>query len=694
MKTENVIYAYTTKSYKDLLKVGQTYLREGMTAEESAKLRIAQQDSTSNPEPLILKHVWTVPGHITDKRIHKQLILMGKTDARKDKDREWFKCNVTDVASAINSLVHGIERPNSFEPRKEQSDCVDKAVSYFNKGGEEFLVNAKMRFGKTFVSYLIAKEMNAKSILVVTYIPAVNSSWQEDLDTHIKFDGWHYSTGNGFELNKKAKVNVVFASFQDLNEFNKTKWKGILQHYFDMVVIDEMHYGSETERAKFTLSNLNYDHALFVSGTPLDAVISGRFTEDNMFTWSYADEQKKRRLEEESGWKTETYRWLPPMEIHTFEVCADAKKACLAYTGEEQFTMTKMFGSDNGIKFNDEPTVKLFLDQVFGRGSVKKVHSPIRTCAADHMLFVMPPNVKSVNAFCNLLDQMVGEEYHIINVAGNNIKSLAKVKKAIRQNSKTVTVTCGRFNTGVTVPEWDAVFMLGDGAAPETYFQTIFRVQSPDKRRGKEKCYVFDFNPERVLELVYTYAELTAKKNQSTKSTLREFLDFAPIIDHSGNKTKIVDTESIVSFVTDNGNYLDKFASSYLWNKEQATNFTNLLQLNGAVVNTKSQKNVNSNGLDKGKNYLNLKKGLKGQKTEKDLVEQILEKAKIVTKNIPAYVMFVDHVESVRQLMKTDSKTFEQQFEIPLICFKDMIESKFLNEDRLNRLITGLKEVA
>jgi hypothetical protein len=334
-----------------------------------------------------------------------------------------------------------------------------------------------------------------------------------------------------------------------------------------------------------------------------------------------------------------------------------------------------------------------FLSSGFER-SVFLYLGSLPTGRSDHMLFVMPPNVKSVNAFCNLLDQMVGEEYHIINVAGNNIKSLAKVKKAIRQNSKTVTVTCGRFNTGVTVPEWDAVFMLGDGAAPETYFQTIFRVQSPDKRRGKEKCYVFDFNPERVLELVYTYAELTAKKNQSTKSTLREFLDFAPIIDHSGNKTKIVDTESIVSFVTDNGNYLDKFASSYLWNKEQATNFTNLLQLNGAVVNTKSQKNVNSNGLDKGKNYLNLKKGLKGQKTEKDLVEQILEKAKIVTKNIPAYVMFVDHVESVRQLMKTDSKTFEQQFEIPLICFKDMIESKFLNEDRLNRLITGLKEVA
>ena len=685
----NIIYAYTTDTYHS-----RGWLKVGQTGQESAEERIAQQDGTSNPEPLVLRKFWNVSNKITDKKIHKQLRAMGRKEVRLDKNREWFECTIEDVDTAINILLFGVARPNSFEPRKEQSDCVDKAVSYFNNGGEEFLVNAKMRFGKTFVSYLIAKEMNVKSILVVTYKPAVNASWQEDLDTHVLFDGWNYSTGNGFVLNKKAKVNVVFASFQDLNNFGKSKWKGILQHHFDMVVIDEMHYGSETERAKFTLSNLNYDHALFVSGTPLDAIISGRFTEDNMFTWSYADEQKNRRLEEESGWKTETYRWLPPMEIHTFEVCADAKKACLAYTGEEQFTMTKMFGSSDGVKFNDEPTVKLFIDQVFGRGAVKKIHSPVRTCAADHMLFVMPPNVKSVNAFCNLLDRMVGEEYHIINVAGNNIKSLTKVKRHIQHYEKTITVTCGRFNTGVTVPEWDVVFMLGDGSAPETYFQTIFRVQSPDKRRGKEKCYVFDFNPERVLELVYTYAELTAKKNKSTKSTLREFLEFAPIIDHSGNKTKIVDTESIVSFVTENGNYLDKFASSYLWNKEKAINFSSLLQLNGAVINTKSKKDINSNGLDRGKNYLNLKKGVKGQKTEKDMAEQILEKAKIVTKNIPAYVMFVDHVESVRQLMKTDPQTFEQQFEIPLICFKEMVDTGFLNEERLNRLITGLKEVA
>jgi hypothetical protein len=499
-KQMNTIYTYSTDTY--LLK---NWVKVGQTMQELTRIRIDQQDGTSSPEPLRLLKEWSVPNKVTDKAIHKQLKSMGCKEVRLDKKREWFECTVEDVDVAINSILYGVARPNSFTPRQEQTDCVNKAVRYFKKGGSEFLVNAKMRFGKTFASYLVAEELKIKSMLILTYKPAVRSAWQEDLDTHIRFDGWNYSSGNGYEVSHNAKVNVIFASFQDLNDFNKSKWKGILSHKFDLLVVDEMHYGSETERAKLTMSNLQYDKALYVSGTPLDAIISGRFNEDNTFTWSYADEQRKRTLEEKTGWKSEVYRWLPPMEIHTFEVSADAKKASLAYTGEEQFTMTKMFGSDNGKKFNDEPTVKLFLDQVFGRGAVRKSQSPIRTCAADHILFVMPPSVNSVNAMCNILKRLVGHEYDIINVAGNNIYSLDKVKQHIEYYPKTITVTCGRFNTGVTVPEWDAVYMLGDGKAPETYFQTIFRVQSPDKRRGKEKCFVFDFNPERVLELVYTY---------------------------------------------------------------------------------------------------------------------------------------------------------------------------------------------
>lgn len=681
----NTIYAYTTNTYeeKGWFKIGETKL--------TALDRVEQQDGTSNPEPLHLVREWQVPLNITDKHIHQALIGMGRRPTRIDKHREWFECSIRDVDIAINNLQYGIARPNSYGPREEQQACVDKASAYFNNGGTEFLVNAKMRFGKTFTSYLIAKEIGAQDILVLTYKPAVEEGWRTDLSQHVLFDGWNYSSGNGFEVKKGAKVNVVFASFQDINDFGKRKWRGITNHHFDLVVIDEMHYGSDTERAKLTLSNLKYDRTLFVSGTPLDALISGRFTEDNTYTWSYADEQRKRRAEFANGWKTEEYRWLPEMEIHTFKVCDEAIKSSALYSSDEQFTMTKMFASDDGETFNDEATVKLWLDQVFGR-NVRKDKSPLRTHAADHALWMMPPSVKSVNAMANLLERIVGNEYHIINAAGNNIKKLENVKRSILWYDKTITVSCGRFNTGVTVPEWDMVYMLGDGEAPETYFQTIFRVQSPDKDRRKEKCFVVDFNPERVLKLVYSYAELTARKSKSIGNGVREFLEFAPIIDHSGNTMKEVDAEEIIALVSEAGNFIEKYTSSYLFNRDKASEFSNLLSLEGGVKNAKLEKLVNTNDIRKGKNFAAITKGAKSA-VVKQIEEIIIEKAKLITKSIPAYIAFIDsNVNSVSALCDTDENLFANHFDVTRDVFRDMIEKGFLNSERLNRLIAGFHD--
>ena len=681
MKT---IYAYTTATYRD-----KGWLKVGQTTQESAAIRVKQQDGTSCPEPLEIKNTWeNLPNKISDKKIHKKLREMGCREVRIDANREWFVCTTEQVDIAINDILYGVARPRSYKLREEQKTCVDKATKYFRSGGTEFLMNAKMRFGKTFTSYMIAKKLKARSVLILTYKPATKAGWQEDLDLHTEFDGWHYSTGEGFKLNNSA-INVIFASFQDINEFHKkAKWKGITKHKFDLIIIDEMHYGSDTDRAKLTLSKMMGKRTLFVSGTPLDAIISGRFTDDNTYTWSYTDEQSKRRAEKESDWSTNIYRWLPEMEIHTFSVCDEAKRNVAAYSDDEQFTMTKMFGSDTGDNFNDEATVKLFIDQVFGRG-VRNNKSPIRTCAADHMLWVMPPNVKSVNAMCNLLEKIVGNEYHIINVAGNNISSLTKVKRHIAHYQKTITVTCGRFNTGVTVPEWDVVFMLGDGKAPETYFQTIFRVQSSDQKRGKEKCYVFDFNPERVLELVYEYGFITAKKGQDIPSSIRQFLEFAPIIDHSGNQLKQINTEDVVSFMSDANRYIDKFTSSYIFNKSLAGQFTELLQLLGGIDNVKNGKLVSTNDLKRGKNFNMTSKKI-NKRNLKKLEEKILSKAKLVTKLIPEYVAFVDPVNGVAELLNSDRKLFKEHFQISRDYFKDMVQTGFLNEDRMNRLIGGL----
>ena len=414
MNLMNTIYVYTYQTYLDIdknwFKIGQT----SVIAED----RIAQQDTTSNAEVPIQMSERKVPSTLTDIMIHERMEELGYLRTRTDKSREWFCIPFDEINEVINELVYGVRRKDDYSPRPEQNDCPDKAVAAFEVY-DEFLVNAKMRYGKTFVCYLIAQRIKAQNILVLTYKPTVKDGWHNDLVNHVYFDGWSYADRYAdYKKLNSSGPRVMFASFQDINDISKAKWEGIEREHFDLLIIDEMHYGSDTPRAQKTIDSLSIGKTLLASGTPLDALVSGRFDDNNTYTWSYSDEQKKRRAEEESDWATDVYRWLPPMSIHSFEVSDEAKRNISCYTEEEQFTMTKMFASDDGVKFNDEASVKLFLDQVFGRG-VRKTKSPMKTYAADHTLWVLPPNVRSANALCNLLETMVGNDYKILNVAGS-----------------------------------------------------------------------------------------------------------------------------------------------------------------------------------------------------------------------------------------------------------------------------------
>ena len=681
------IYAYTTIAYNE-----RSWLKIGQTSQDPL-VRIKEQDGTSNPEKLIHVKSWQVPDNISDIEVHMQLAKMGINKVRLDANREWFKCDISDVDCAINILIHDVNRSLSFDPREEQQKCIHKAIEYFKKGGTEFLINAKMRYGKTFVSYMIAKDLDAKNILILTYKPAVGTCWESDLKNHINFDGWAYSMEEGFIIDKKARVNVLFASYQDINDIKKKKWKNIQKHKWDLVIIDEMHYGSDTPRAKTTMDLLNIQKKLYVSGTPLDAMMSGRFNDDQIYNWTYGDEQRKRKTELLSGWATEIYRWLPDMKIYMYQVSDQAKKLCSHYSDEEQFTMTKMFASDDGVEFNDQAAVKNFIDQVFGLNVHKKnsVYRNPKIASPNHSLWVMPPSVKSVDAMVTMLEKMVGKSYHIINAAGNNgISKVCEITEIIRHDDhdKTITVTCGRFNTGVTIPEWDMVLMLGDGKAPETYFQTIFRVQSSDIARRKESCYVIDFNPERALELMFTYAENFAKKGQGITESLRDFLEFCPLLDNTSNEFKKVSAEDIVSFMQESGNYVDKFNSSYIFNKSESMNFTELLELEGAGISSivyKKKLNYNDVVFGKNFNYLSQKKA---EKLKKDITEEIIKKAKIITARIPEYLI-VYCVKDTYSLLKTPKNDFEEHFGIKRDLFAEMVNVGFVNEERLNRIIAG-----
>lgn len=720
-----VMYWYTTGLNRKEHRVKNgSARRKADTPYAAAELRIKEQLTAANSaDSYEILHVEDVSDmcetgekheslsrlrQLEQSWLHAKQKRMGMWVPSDNASSEWFfdtkkqsVDNVVQVGLAlINERRHGVARPNAYLMRDEQLACHDQAVEHFLNGGKQFLMNAKMRFGKTFTSYQIMRSLGVQRALVLTYKPAVDASWREDLETHIDFEGWNYHSAKEFDGNNPIQLNsngidILFTSFQDFNDFEKAKWQYARDYRYDLVVIDEMHYGSKTERAQQSLAQLDYDRILYVSGTPLKALMSGEFLDEEIYTWGYADEQTKRKAEKDTGWETELYRWLPVMKFHTFEVSDEAKKLVRAYDEDEGFTMTKMFGSEDGEKFKDDSAVKLFLDQVFGIG-VRKEHSPIRTHAVDHILMVLPPNVKSATAMSKMLQKRVGDDYYIINVSGDNVTSLDKVKQYIMTQDKTITVTCGRFNTGVTVPEWDMVMMLDDTRAPETYFQTIFRCQSPDKSREKELCSVIDFNPQRCLEMIYEFADITAKKGESTQQAVRSFLEFAPVLDHSGNKPKEVDVNQVLTMMAETGGYAERFGSSIMlnWNELDAVAGT-FFGIN-ADASAKTSASISDNGLDKGKNYSKTGKvKSKSEIAEEEKAEKELRQ-KVITmmRRLPTYLFLetakVDNVENI--IYNNNSELFKETVGITIDSFKELC-SGFIKTDRLDRAIMAYNQI-
>ena len=694
------IYAYTKQSYIDLAESRGLWLKVGETTQDSAADRVSQQDSTSDAEPLLIQKTWSVPNWLTDHTIHAELERMGRKAVRTDKQREWYQCVVEDVSTAINNLIHGISRPNSYKMRPEQKACVKAAVKHFESGGDKFLINAIMRYGKTFVTYQILKALGLSRVLVLTYKPAVEQGWREDLETHVDFDGYNYFHAKDFGRGNPVKLpesgpgcDVLFASFQDINDMKKNKWRHIRNYHFDMVVLDEQHFGTSTIRAQNTLAKLSFDRLLEVSGTPLKSLMTGDYLPNEMFGWSYSDEQSRRTIEMENGWQTEIYRWLPKMNIHTFSVSDEVKNNIVAhYSDDEGYSMTKLLASDDGVTMNDEASVKLFFDDVMGRTGHKH-NSPYRTVAADHSLWVCPSNVKSVSALSLLIEKYY-PGYTVINVAGDNIRCLNKVLDIIDRNEKTITITCGRFNTGVTVKAWDLVVMLDDGKAPESYFQTIFRAKSPDKDRQKEECYVVDYNPQRALEMIYRYAEIVAKEKQSTCESVREFMDFAPVMDHVDNKLVPVDAEKVLSYISESGDYVRSFSNASMFDWKVMDKYSDQFIGVDAMDVIKHIEQIADSDLVKGKNYLSNVKPKRGvvDLTKKEM-DELKRKAMGMLAKVPHYMFLAEDVKSVSDITDYDDPLFEQVVGVPNEVFASMCGT-FIREDRLNRCIVAFNQLS
>jgi molybdopterin-guanine dinucleotide biosynthesis protein len=618
-----MIYAYedSNPEYKGLLKIGYTAV--------DVEQRVAQQYPTKRPDGKIpYKILWqdsamhSDGSSFTDHDIHKALEKKGIYS----KGGEWFACSVNDLKSvyiAVRDKTENREnRTNSFGMRPEQEEAVNKTIEYFRKEADtpqksaKFLWNAKMRFGKTFASYQLAKKMDLKKILVLTFKPAVQSAWEEDLLTHTDFEGWQFISRNSTLSYENANLNkpiVCFGSFQDFlgtNENGGIKAKNEWVHTtnWDLVIFDEYHFGAWKDNAKklfeaedeenydFDLEKYQEESAanlinedflpittsryLFLSGTPFRAIYSGEFIEDQIFNWTYANEQEAK--EKWGNNKDNPYAALPRMVLMTYKIPDSIRQ--IADQGEfDEFDLNVFFsaeGKGDKAKFKYEEHVQKWLDLIRGsylgtttddlKLGAKKPDMPYSHTTLlsilTHTLWFLP-NVASCFAMANLLKKRNNVFYHDYKIivaagpsAGIGVEALKPVEMAMGDplQTKTITLSCGKLTTGVTVKPWTGIFMLRNLKSPETYFQAAFRVQSPwviNTDNGKQEimkheCYVFDFALDRALKQISDYSCKLDINESNPETKVKEFINFLPVLAYDGSSMKKLDEKDILEYAT------------------------------------------------------------------------------------------------------------------------------------------------
>lgn len=615
-KINPTIYAYKlidVKNKENLLKVGYT--------DRDAKTRVKEQIGATHLKFEIVLETEAIKedgSTFSDHDVHRFL----KTKGFENIEGEWFKCSLNDIKSAILQIKTGNEniqnRTQNFGLRPEQKEAIEKTSQYFknyilenpNKA-PHFLWNAKMRFGKTFTAYKLAQKMNWNKILVLTFKPAVQNAWQEDLNSHVDFVNWQFISNNslGFEEIDSKKPFVCFGSFQDFLGKNsvggiKAKNEWVHSINWDCVVFDEYHYGAWRESAKELfeaeddkkekiyaqgegieyfdedIMPITTKAYLYLSGTPFRAIESGEFIEEQIYNWTYSDEQKAK-----NSWIGENnpYSSLPRMVMLTYQLPDQIKEIALG--GEfNQFDLNIFFsasGEKENTKFLYENEVQKWLDLIRGSFSETSIDSlkqgakkpPLPFSDANLLdilthTFWFLPTVSSCFAMSNLMkkrNNIFYHDYEIVVAAGSSagigVKALEPVQKAMSKNplkTKTITLSCGKLTTGVSVKPWSGIFMLRNTSSPETYFQAAFRVQTPWTIKNpegnnpnrvdilKQECYVFDFAPERALRQIAEYSTRLDINESNPEKQVAQFIEFLPVLAYDGSSMKQIDAAGIL----------------------------------------------------------------------------------------------------------------------------------------------------
>ena len=797
------IYAYAIHddTHAGLLKVGQTT--------RDVRQRVAEQLQTAG----ITNYTIEVDAPaarddgsiITDHAVRDRLRHKGFANPL----LEWMRCSVADVRTALAELHSGETyagtHHETFPPRAEQQEAVEKTLAYYHSIWQDdpdavprFLWNAKMRFGKTFTTYQLAKRLGAKRVLVVTFKPAVEDAWQHDLESHVDFSGWRYLSRHADQDPSEvadAQPLVYFGSFQDLlgrDAFGNIKARNEWLHLtdWDLVVFDEYHFGawretakelfegedtreaSKAEKAEYSpdLAQVNEDLGelseaepeflplttrayLYLSGTPFRALATGEFIEEQIFNWTYTDEQHARvEFGFEHPGERNPYAALPKMRLLTYQMPDDL--LAIATTGEyDEFDLNEFFKAEGvGVlaAFTHKSEVQRWLDIIRGSDlqrsyeSLKLGSAPPFPYSDARLLpylqhaFWFLPSVAACHAMKNLLEERQNVLWHDYKVvvaagpgAGIGLEALAPVREAIGGgfDTKTITLSCGKLTTGVTVKEWSAILMLRNLKSPETYFQAAFRVQSPWSIKNPEGdnpheelvvkpiCYVFDFAPTRALRQLSDYGIGLAPEAQNPEQAVGELISFLPVLAYDGASMELLDAGRVLDYAmsgTTATMLARKWESALLVNVDNDTlrRVLNNPEAMAAVERIEGWRNLKDPNIletiiNKSESVKELKGKAKGgsltpaetkelteeEKEYKSKRKQVQEKLIKFATRIPAFMYLTDYREYTLQdvITKLEPDLFRTVTGLSVEDFHLLVRLNVFNTEQMNQAVFAFR---
>ena len=793
-------YAIADAAHNGLLKVGQTTRDVKRRVAEQLKTAAIQNYTIELDEPAERDD-----GSIfTDHEVRDALVKKGFDNTT----LEWVRCTVADVATVLAELRSGQRlggtHHETFGLRDEQLDAVNKTLDYYRSiwaedanAAPRFLWNAKMRFGKTFAAYQLAKKLQTKRVLVLTFKPAVEDAWQTDLENHVDFDGWQYlsrSSGSDPTQVDRDRPVVYFGSFQDLlgrdavgNIKPRNEWLHAVN--WDLVVFDEYHFGAWRDTAKELfegeddavakketrleyageLEGINEDlnvlsdteaeflpitaqAYLYLSGTPFKALATGEFIEEQIFNWTYTDEQRaKVTFAVEHPTKRNPYAALPQMRLLTYQMPDEL--LAIASGGEfDEFDLNAFFeatGTGAAAGFKHKSDVQKWLDIIRGGYAAQSAellktgtrppfpYSDVRLLPYLQHSFWFLPNVAACHAMANLLAERHNTfwlGYQVIVAAGASagigLDALPPVRTAIGSGfeSKTITLSCGKLTTGVTVAQWSSILMLRNLKSPETYFQAAFRVQSPwsiknpngdnpnEEEILKPVCFVFDFAPTRALRQLSEYGIGLSPNETNPENAVRDLVAFLPVLAFDGANMRQIDAGSILDIAmagTSATLLARKWESALLVNVDNGTlrRILDNPEAMAAVERIEGWRSLGDNIIETIINKSEKVKELKNKAKDKDLSakekkelsdeeKEYKSKRKLVQEKlikfatrIPAFMYLTDFRENTLQdvITKLEPDLFLAVTGLTVKDFHLLVRLKVFNTEQMNQAVFAFR---